>query len=89
MPQCKYPQGQRIRHHKGNVYVIATTPDVLPLRIEATGEFAYGYHLEGVTPTDELPVWVRSIAEIEDPEKFTPLEPTEKEARERFYEREG
>ena len=59
--------GDEVRHRKGGVYRIIMTPECL--LIEATGEPAYAYALDGL-------VWVRSQREMGDG-RFRVVKPRE------------
>jgi hypothetical protein len=73
MPTCKYQPGQILKHYKGQEYVIVTTPDLHHVKLEATGEWGYGYAKPGQPIGDENPLWQRSQAEIEDETRFSPV----------------
>jgi hypothetical protein len=58
----QFAEGTCLKHLKtGDLYLITLTPES-GLRIEATGEPAYGYR----PLQDTTPVWVRSQTETED-----------------------
>lgn len=72
-PKFKYKQWQMLEHYKGKVYVIISTPADRPLRLESTGEYAYSYCELGVPASYDNPLWVRGISEVEDLQKFKPI----------------
>jgi hypothetical protein len=66
----KYSRGDKVRHRKTGVeYFIQITPDEF-VRLEATGELAYGYAAAGTAVSVDSPIWFRSQAEIEDTERY-------------------
>ena len=69
-PIGKYPVGTRLKHLKsGDEYFIHVTPDN-HVRVEATGDLAYGYAKADQHVGPDSPVWFRSQREIEDPERY-------------------
>ena len=69
-PIGKYPVGTRLKHLKsGDEYFIHVTPDN-HVRVEATGDLAYGYAKADQHVGPDSPVWFRSQLEIEDPARY-------------------
>lgn len=65
-----YQNGDKIRHlQTQNTYVILVSPGEF-IKIEATGEPAYGYALVGQPVGVDNPLWFRGQAEVEDPVRF-------------------
>lgn len=66
-PVLKYKPCELLKHYKGGTYIVLHA-----CRIEATGEWCYAYRGQDGS------IWVRPVAEIEDPNRFEKLiKPTE------------